>query len=134
MSTSKTEERLEALERRMDELERRQRETAVVMVAGAALLQGRIEEIERQQAETQTILVAGAAVLVMGARAFASELGSPADAAAFDGVLESLGARLSEPSARVDGYDDLLDAIRAHLPRRRGLRLVSEEESVDVRE
>lgn len=128
------EQRIEQLERRMEEIQRRQAETAVVMAAGATLLQRRIEEIERQQAETQTILLAGAAVLVMGARAVASEIGSPADAKTFDGVLESLGARLSEPSARVDGYDELLDAIRANLPRRCGLRLVTEEESSDVRD
>ena len=131
MSTRTTDERLQALEGRMEELERRHRETATVMIAGASLIQGRIAELERQQAETQTILLAGAALLVMGAREFASELGSPGDAETLDQVLESLSARLQEPTARVEGYDDLLDAIRAHLPHRRGpgLRLVTTEES-----
>lgn len=41
------------LKGRMEELERRQRETATVMIAGAALIQGRIAELGRQQAETQ---------------------------------------------------------------------------------
>ena len=127
MSTRTTEQRLQALEGRMEEIERRQRETAAVMIAGASLIQGRIAEIERQHAETETILLAGAAVLVMGVREFASELGSPGDAE-LDQVLESLSARLREQSTRMEGMDELLDAIGGHLPHRRGLRLVTVEE------
>ena len=58
MSTRTTEQRLQALEGRMEEIERRQRETAAVMIAGASLIEGRIAELERQQAETETILLA----------------------------------------------------------------------------
>lgn len=128
MSTRTTEQRLQALEGRMEEIERRQRETAAVMIAGASLIEGRIAELERQQAETETILLAGAAVLVMGLREFASELGSLGDAEMLDQVLESMSARLREQSTRVEGMDELLDAIGGHLPHRRGLRLVTVEE------
>ena len=127
MSTRMTEQRLKALEERMEEIERRQRETAVHMLAGVALLQGHINELDRQQAETQTILLAGAAVLVMAAREFAADLGAPGDAEMFDDLLGSLGDDLSESSTRLEGLGELVDAIRARLPRH-GLRLVTVEE------